>query len=196
MNSHDARLVSAWADQLRSDLAFDASIGRTDRDAESKLDLFRRGLDPQEERKFRGRISLTVRCEPRKHLLGYVYPTAFLPVFVPSVSAVRSSLLEHKARRTPAWPSDIAPELKATFKKDPEFIRGHGPARDTWIEEDHVGGARSHHITGLTVVHDHDQAPTHQRPPFIDLFCRCGKRRLRKSALRDAVKQGSRILVV
>ena len=46
-------------------------------DWRSVLDLVRRGLDLGARRRFRGRVSLTIRCE-RGHVLALVYPTSVI----------------------------------------------------------------------------------------------------------------------
>ena len=46
-------------------------------DWRSVLDLVRRGLDLGARRRFRGRVSLTIRCK-RGHVLALVYPTSMI----------------------------------------------------------------------------------------------------------------------
>jgi hypothetical protein len=77
--------------------------------AESTLDLVGRGVDPSKPRRFRGRISLTVRCEARGHQLGHVYPTRLSPVFVPTV-----------AEMWPRWPREKRDTRDVWLLPDPD----------------------------------------------------------------------------
>ena len=144
------------------------------------------------ERRFRGRVVATVRCAPSKHLLGLVYPTAGLPVFVPTASHI--SRLQRRKDRTPNWLDTLTPELQAMAKKDPQFVREHGHRRDVWIQEEWQldGTVHAFYIVGMTVI---GPAPGYLESighVSIPLMCRCGERSLHKTVLRRAVAEGDR----
>lgn len=186
----DDRLVGQWAEQLRADLA--SAPGDIER--ASRLDLLRRGLDPDHARRFRGRVTLTVRCAPRKHLLGLVYPTAHLPVFVPAVSTVGER--QRRQDRTPAWLERFDDEVQATARQDPQFIHEHGYPRDVWIQEDWQDRDHTFHIAGMTVIYPQPDYRERMGHLAIPLLCRCGERALRKASLRQAVAAGERLVLV
>jgi len=90
--------------------------------AESTLDLVRRGLDPGKPRRFRGRISLTVRCEAKGHQLGHVYPTRFSPIFVPTVAEMWGQRPREKRDTRDVW---LLPDLDDPMPLQvltPEFL--------------------------------------------------------------------------
>ncbi|MFE2550535.1 hypothetical protein ACFXGI_18595 [Streptomyces sp. NPDC059355] len=69
---------------------------RREIEGKTVLELLSRGLDSKATRLFRGRISLTVRCRKRGHILAHVYPTSLRPIVVPRVAGVNP---EHKEGR-------------------------------------------------------------------------------------------------
>lgn len=159
--------------------------------AMSLWDLVRRGLDPKQERRFVGRVSLTVRCKAKGHVLALVYPTCALPVFVPSVRGM---------------PPSVSPEAKARLERAASFARQHFPwalaaSRDPWIETfEGDDGEVFYDIRGLAVLQErhrlyemHDDQLGTLRTAFY-LICRCGQQMVAPADVMRALDRGDRHL--
>ncbi|MHA4950587.1 hypothetical protein ACX27O_24990 [Micromonospora sp. SD19] len=154
----------------------------------SLWDLIRRGLDPDQERRFCGRVSLTVRCAAKGHVLGLVYPTCAFPVFVPSVRTL---------------PANSSAETRARSNRSLASAREHFPwalaaSRDPWIETfDDDDGGFFYEIRGLSVLNEewHRQLEEEAeqqgwgRPAFF-LLCRCGQQVVASADVYAAVARG------
>ena len=206
--SRDRYLVTVWAEQLQAGVArSQASLRRLPSlrkyppagsawhdiarrwrreldETRSLHELVGRGLDPGRQRRFKGRVSVLVRCAPRGHVLGQVYPTSLHPVFVPVVSAL------------PVGPNADAARADARLRAG---------QRDPWLAEsseppDPAEPTPEVYILGLTVLSPHfldhhDQHPDAERIALF-LLCRCGQRYLYLDDLRRAVEASRRVLSV
>ncbi|MEW2807091.1 hypothetical protein AB0929_08220 [Streptomyces massasporeus] len=91
-------------------------------ETKSLYDLISRGLDPAKTRAFRGRISVTVRCAVKGHVLARVYATRYLPVLVPQTPY--RAIIRDKEKRFAELPRDK--EFRSAFP--------HVQFRDAWID--------------------------------------------------------------
>jgi hypothetical protein len=199
--------VQAWARQLERDLeryrirddkwrgdrTWDFHGERwaaQQRDAANLYDLIRRGLDPSRPRRFKGRVSLTIRCEPRGHLLALVYPTCDRPVLVPSVSCL---------------PATTPEKTKQHQHKTAETRRLFGlPAdRDKWIEvwfPQHEDERMTYDIRGLSILDERHRQETVQWEPYglvrpsWFLLCRCGQRIVPAASVMKALDAGAQVM--
>jgi hypothetical protein len=205
--------VSAWAERLSQEVENDrrrptarplAEMRPAERalegqrllrleEDESKFDLVSRGLDPEKPRRFKGRISLSIRCKPRGHELAHVYPTRVHPVLVPVVSAL------------PIGPNGEKEQRAQAAQRQREIADLHGfelvHIRDGWIEDDdHPDGHP--YIRGMAVLSPDYLAPREVpaeyagTEPALFLLCRCGQRYLYLSQLSTAIRERTRILSV
>jgi hypothetical protein len=155
-------------------------------DTVSLWDLVRRGLDPRQERRFRGRVALTVRCEKKGHVLALVYPTCACPVFVPSVRCL---------------PVGSPDRWKPQQQRAAKFAREYFPwaqaaVRDPWIEEmDEDESGISYYIRGLTILTANNRRDAvnvegrEVRPTFF-LLCRCGQQLIAVADVMRALDRG------
>jgi len=166
--------------------------------AESLHDLVRRGLDPDQQRTFRGRVLLTVRC-PRGHLLALVYPTARHPVLVPAQSAL--PWYRDKPARTESF--ELAQRHRMVSEgrvgKD-GILRVPEQARDFWLQQERESVMNA--VRGMWVLDDLDHPGPARVPdvsalgPVRDLWCRCGRRPLTRPPLVAALNDRARVLTV
>lgn len=154
----------------------------------SLWDLIRRGLDPEQGRRFCGRVSLTVRCAAKGHVLGLVYPTCALPVFVPSVRTL---------------PLNPPAELRDKSNRAIALARKHFPwalaaSRDPWIETfEDDDGEIFYEIRGLSVLNEERHRKLEEeaeqegwgRPAFF-LLCRCGQQVVASADVYAATARG------
>jgi hypothetical protein len=214
----EAGQVRRWATQLEREIARGSDpfargsdlLSRSLRDAQSTYEVVRRGLDPDQPRLFRGMVSLTIRCKRRGHVLGYVYPTRFDPVFVPTVSALSGGIYREKAaransrafgRQTEQLNAEvlIAEGMRAgEADKAARFM--NGDLRDHWIEADMRADPapneplEHYSIRGLAVLSlaylaDRDDLPEGVTNDMLasPLVCRCGTRLLYTTQLREVL---------
>jgi hypothetical protein len=142
------------------------------RETAAVLEVVSRGLDPGGDRLFHGRVSLTIRCQQRGHVLARVYPTRLYPVLIPSVRALPLG------DRT-AWKQrqrDATEQVRVHFPWSP------GAVRDPWLQASAGAGDEPDiHLPGLTVLrnwHRSDQIFYEQLGwvrPTVNLICRCGE---------------------
>lgn len=214
-SKHEASQIARWIAALDRDIKSDERLiarphamfpGRARaRLAENRSirEVLARGLDPLKTRTFRGRVLMEIRCQPKGHLLGRVYPTTIFPVFIPSVAG-------HPASKNAQKEVRFATEWHETSKawrqltKDTPF---HLSNRDNWILEfsdDDGPDERYTHFTirWMQVLRDrHRPAEVTLEDgqvvvPSISMLCRCGESWLACADLMGALDTNQSRLTV
>ncbi|MGA4975273.1 hypothetical protein [Streptomyces cinereoruber] len=105
--------------------AIEDRLERRELECKTLLELLSRGLDKRSARLFQGRVSLTVRCRKKGHVLARVYPTSMHPIVVPHIAGVDPAFKESRFRDV-----DAIREVRANAALYEELR-----LRDPWVSE-------------------------------------------------------------